>query len=235
MIKGSINTIETMSCTDGPGLRSVVFLNGCPLRCKFCHNPEMLTIKETNTTPEELVEKLLKNKTYFKNGGVTFSGGEPLIQDKFLIEVCKLLKKENIHIAIETSGNCNYNKELINLIDLIILDIKHITNKGYIDITTKPIDKLLNFIQELNKSNKDVWITQVITPNINDSKEYIEELNKFILNIDDVKKIKFLPYHKLGIEKYNSLNIPYTLDCESMDSIKCEELYKYLIKLKSDN
>ena len=173
MIKGSIKKIETLGLVDGPGIRTVVFLSGCKLRCKYCHNPEMWKMDEPNYTPQELVSRIIRNKPYFKrnNGGVTFSGGEPLLQSKFLLEVCKLLKKEDIHIAIDTAGigNGNY-QELFNTIDMVLLDIKHINREGYQEITgTDNFYKFLEFVKELNKTKLEVWIRQVIVPSINDN------------------------------------------------------------------
>ena len=138
MIKGSIKKIETFGLVDGPGIRTVVFFTGCKLRCKYCHNPEMWNMQEPNYTPQQLVDRIIRNKPYFEksNGGVTFSGGEPLLQSNFLIEVCKLLRKENIHIALDTSGvgNGNYD-EILSYIDLVLLDIKHVTKEGYKELT----------------------------------------------------------------------------------------------------
>jgi len=136
-MRGSIDSIETFGLVDGPGIRTVVFLNGCSLRCKFCHNPETWQLKDLNYTSNEIVKKVLRSKPYFKkSGGVTFSGGEPLLQYDFLVETCKQLKKENIHIAIDTAGigHGDY-KELLSTIDMVILDIKHITDAGYKSIT----------------------------------------------------------------------------------------------------
>ena len=120
MIKGSVDSIETFGLVDGPGIRTVVFLSGCKLRCKYCHNPEMWKLGKYNYTPEELASRILRNKNYFKrnSGGVTFSGGEPLLQSKFIIEVCKILKKENIHVALDTAGvgNGDY-EEVLNIIE----------------------------------------------------------------------------------------------------------------------
>ena len=229
--KGSINSIETFGLVDGPGIRTVIFLNGCKLRCKYCHNPETWNLKEYNYTPEELVKIIVKNKPYFKNGGgVTFSGGEPLLQSNFLIEVSKLLKKENIHIALDTAGvgNGNY-EEILKYIDLIIFDVKHITKEGYKDITNFEIDESLRFIDADNKLNKKFWIRQVIIPTINDNEEYLLSLKDFLKNINNIEKIEFLPYHKLGKEKYEQLNIPYPYEnIKEMDSNKCDELLKQL-------
>ena len=227
---GSVESIETLGLLDGPGIRTVVFLNGCKLRCKYCHNPEMFTKKENNYTPEELVKKILRNKPYFKNGGgVTFSGGEPLLQSDFIIECAKLLKKQNIHIAIDTAGvgNGNYD-EILKYIDLIILDIKHINNDGYKDITGREMKEINNFIKALNKSNKKVWIRQVIVPEITDNKKYIDNLIEYLKQIKNIEKVDFLPYHKLGREKYIKLKIPYPYENKKeMDKEKCQKLFKY--------
>ncbi len=233
-MKGSIDSIESLGLFDGPGIRVVVFMNGCALRCLYCHNPEMWQKKEDNISVEELVKKIKRFKPYFKNnGGVTFSGGEPLQQVNFLKEVCKRLKEEDIHIALDTAGvsNGDYNK-LLNYIDLIILDIKHITKEGYQKLTNYPIDKSLQFIKDINDKNKDIWIRQVIVPGINDSKEYIESLYQFIKDFKNVKKIELLPFHYLGKEKYEKLGIKYPLkNISEMDKKKCDQLYQYLLNL----
>ena len=231
---GSISKIETLGLLDGPGIRTVVFLNGCPLRCKYCHNPETWQIKENNYTEKELVEKLKRNKPYYKasNGGVTFSGGEPLTQLEYLTKVAKLLKKENIHIALDTSGQTNKNpQELLKYIDLVILDIKHTTKEGYKKLTQGDIEKQENFIKELNKTNIPVWIRQVIVPNITDSKEYIESLKNYLKKIKNIKKIELLPFHHLGFSKYKELNIPNPLlNTKEMDTEICKKLEQELKK-----
>lgn len=235
MKKASIDSIETFGLVDGPGIRTVIFLNGCNLRCKFCHNPEMWKIKEENYTDEEIVQKVLRSKPYFKNnGGVTFSGGEPLLQYDFLVSVCKLLKKENIHIAIDTAGiGLGDYQELLETIDMVLLDIKHIDKNGYKEITGYDyLDKFMDFVQELNKTSVEVWIRQVIVPGVNDTEEYVSSLARFIKNnIKNVTRVDFLPYHKMGNEKYKALEIidPYE-DKEAMDKLKCEQLYNYFLK-----
>ena len=229
MVKASIDSIETFGLVDGPGIRTVVFFNGCKLRCKYCHNPEMWTIKEKNYTPEEVVKKVIRSKPYFnKNGGVTFSGGEPLLHDKFIIETAKLLKKEKIHIAIDTAGvgNGNY-EELLKYVDLVILDIKHTRPKEYQEITGLEMKEIDNFIKAINKENKDVWIRQVIIPGITDTEEYIDSLVNYLSKIKNVKRVDFLPFHRLGREKYIALNIPYPYeDKNDMDKDKCDKLYE---------
>ena len=233
-MKASIDSIETFGLVDGPGIRTVIFLNKCNLRCKFCHNPETWVMKNENYTSEQIIDRVLRNKPYYKNnGGVTFSGGEPLLQYEFLLETCKKLKQENIHIAIDTAGigNGDY-QELLQTIDLVLLDIKHITKEGYIDITqTDNIDKFNDFVEQLNKTNVEVWIRQVIIPDVNDNIEYMNSLATYIkTNIKNVTKIEFLPFHTLGNEKYEKLGIknPYK-DKKDMDKDKCNELYNHFI------
>ena len=182
MTKGSVAQIESMGLVDGPGIRTVVFMSGCKLRCLFCHNPEMFKLGELNYTPVELFNKIMRNKPYFqKNGGVTFSGGEPLLQSEFIIEVCQLLKKENIHIALDTAGvgNGNYD-EILNLVDLVIFDIKALADDSYKQITNNNINESLKFLKKCQKLNKKMWLRQVIVPDINDNETYINELAEFI-------------------------------------------------------
>ena len=179
----SIDSIETFGLLDGPGIRTVVFFTGCPLRCKFCHNPEMWQKNSNNYDIETLFQKIIRNKPYFKrnNGGVTFSGGEPLLQVDFLIEICKKLKEENIHITLDTCGvGIGKYEEILKYIDLVILDIKYAEEKGYFDLTNHPIDESEKFIEVLNKSNKKVWIRQVIVPEITDSIEYMTLLAQYL-------------------------------------------------------
>jgi len=235
MLKGSINQIETLGLLDGPGVRVVIFLNGCLLRCKYCHNPEMWTIKEKNYTVQELVKKILRYKPYFSSsGGVTFSGGEPLLQSAFLLEVIKELKLENIHIAIDTSGvSDKLSEELLKLVDLVIFDVKHINDNDYKKLTGLDIKSSLEFIELCNKLKKKMWVRQVIIPDVNDNKEYIKKLHEFIKKIKTVEKVEFLPYHKLGIEKYKKLGLvdPYH-DKDAMSKTKCNKLYEDFIKMK---
>ena len=227
-IRASIDSIESFGLVDGPGIRAVVFFNGCKLRCKYCHNPEMWTKKEENYTPQQLVEKIKRFKPYFKDrGGVTFSGGEPLLHSKFIIETAKILKEENIHITLDTSGvGLNDYEEVLKYIDLVILDIKHTSKEGYKELTNLDIYHVEKFIEELNKSNKPVWIRQVIVTGLMD----------YIKKIKNIQRVDFLPYHRLGREKYLTLNIPYPYeDKQDMDKEKCNELYQYFIEKYKEN
>lgn len=238
MIKGSVDSIESMGLVDGPGIRAVVFLTGCRLRCKYCHNPESWVKRDDNYTAEEVLKKVLRFKPYFKrnNGGVTFSGGEPLLQEDFLIEVCKLLKQNNIHIALDTAGigNGKY-EEILENVDLILFDVKHVTSDGYKDLTGGELNEVFDFLSVANRMRKKFWIRQVIVPGIMDNDEYLEKLNRFIkthIIASNIERIEFLPYHTLGKEKYEKMGLDYPLkDLEEMDKVKCEELYNKFMDL----
>lgn len=231
---GKINSIETLGLVDGPGIRVVIFLQGCPLRCLFCHNPETWNLNSNYTmTPKETINFIKKYKNYFgTDGGVTFSGGEPLLQPEYLLEVLKLCKEENIHTCLDTSGVYFKNvEEILEYTDLVILDIKAIEPCEYKKITSQDINKFNDFLNICQKMNKDLWLRQVIIPRINDNLEYIYKLKDYIRNIENVKKVELLPYHTMAISKYEKLNIPYKLkDTLAMDKLKCKELENILLK-----
>ena len=237
-MKSSIASMETFSVVDGPGIRTTIFFNGCNLRCIYCHNPEMFKMGELNTTVDELVQKIIKNKEYYgESGGVTFSGGEPLLHQNFLVEVCKELKKHDIHIALDTAGVGlgNYD-ELLKYIDLIIFDIKHINSEGYKLITNGNINNNKEFIDTANRLDKKFWIRQVIVPGIMDKEEYLYGLNEYLKQFNNIDNIEFLPYHKLGREKYIKLNLTYK--CENipeMDKEECNKLYSRFMEYYNNN
>ena len=225
---GKINSIETMGLVDGPGVRFVVFMQGCPLKCIFCHNPETWNInnKCEEYTPEELVDKILRYKPYFKNnGGVTFSGGEPLMQKDFLLKCLKLLKKENIHTCIDTAGSIPNCEEILKYTDLVLFDIKATNKEDYKKITNYNIDNSLKFLNLCQKMDKKLWIRAVIIPGINDTSKYINELIRIIKPLKNIEKVELLPYHILGVHKYKDLGIKYPLEgLPDMDKDKCKKL-----------
>ena len=233
---GNINSIETMGLVDGPGIRMVIFLQGCPLRCLFCHNPETWNTKENMImTPEEVLKKVLRYKNYFGNeGGITFSGGEPLLQPEFLLETLKLCKENGINTALDTAGvnnNIGNKEEILKYVDLVIWDIKAIDKEEYKKMTSKEIDESLEFIALCQKLNKKMWLRQVIVPGINDTKEYILKLKNFIKPLKNIKKVELLPYHVLGVEKYKKLGLKYRLEgVDAMDVKRCKELEKILLE-----
>lgn len=231
-MKASVSKIESFSTVDGPGIRTTVFFNGCALRCKFCHNPEMWEQGEDNYTVDELFEKIIRNKPYFgENGGVTFSGGEPALNSEFLIELCGKLRTENIHIALDTAGVAfGGEEELLKAVDLILFDIKGLDPAGYEDITQRDyFAKAEEFIDKMNVSGKEVWIRQVIIPGINDNEEYIAGLAKYLRKIKNITNIELLPFHTMAFGKYEELGLdnPYK-EIMAMDRERCKELEKSL-------
>jgi pyruvate formate lyase activating enzyme len=226
---GNINSIETMGLVDGPGIRFVIFLQGCPLRCVYCHNPETWDTKENlKMSVNELMQMILRYKEYFiDNGGVTVSGGEPLLQHEFVTELFKECHKHNIHTCLDTSGYQGSYPELIKYTDLVLLDIK-----GIDDIVTKKItSKVISneFLNECQNQNKKLCIRHVIMPGINDSEEYILKFKEVIKNIKNIDKIELLPYHSMAKLKYNKLGFKYKLEeLNDMDKSKVIELQKLL-------
>ncbi|MGP1414129.1 MAG: pyruvate formate-lyase-activating protein [Bacillales bacterium] len=235
---GKIHSLESFGTVDGPGIRFVVFMQGCPLRCLFCHNPDTWEInaKCINKTSDELLKEILKYRSYIKKGGVTMSGGEPLLQIDFIIELFKKLKENNIHTCIDTSG-ITFNKnntakmdELLKYTDLILLDLKTIREDAHIKLTNSSNKQILEFARYLDKKNKPVWIRHVLLNNY-ETDEELKELREFIETLKNVEKIEILPYHTMGIVKYESLNIPYPLkDMEPPDKKQIEHAKKILMK-----
>lgn len=234
-MQASVNSIETFGLVDGPGIRTVIFLNGCKLRCLYCHNPETWKMGSLNYTTDELIAKIRRNKPYFKrnNGGVTFSGGEPLLQIDFLIDICQKLKAEGIHIALDTAGvGIGKYDEILSLVDLVLLDIKHPDKEGYKKLTGMNMNESEKFIESLNKSGKPVWIRQVIVPGIMDNEEYLQKLVNYLQEIKNIEKIEFLPFHHLGFSKYEELKLENPLkNTSEMDVKKCNELYEKFMVL----
>lgn len=214
-VVGRIHSCESMGLVDGPGIRFVVFFQGCGIRCSFCHNPDTWALDAgEEISAEELFERIVRFKSYFKvsGGGVTFSGGEPLLQPEFLTTMLKLCKEEGIHTAIDTAGvGFSDYKEIMSLADLIMLDVKHLDEKEYKKITGHDMSDFLNFAEELRCANTDVWLRAVIVPTINNNNKYIHRLVNYALTFPNIKKVELLPYHTLGVNKYEQLGIKYRL------------------------
>lgn len=210
---GKIHSIETMGLLDGPGIRLVVFFQGCKLRCKYCHNPDTWALSEgEEISAYELVKKVIRYQPYFNSsgGGITCSGGEPLLQPDFLIEFLKNCKAYGLHTAIDTAGyGIGRYEEILKYTDLVILDIKHIYQKGFNELTGGNMEVFWDFIKALNQSNTDVWIRHVVVPGVTDSEEHIYKLKEMIPQVKAVKNIQLLPYHDLGVHKYKTMGIPY--------------------------
>lgn len=216
-LRGSIHSFESFGTVDGPGIRYVIFLQGCPLRCKFCHNPDTWEIGKINKsfTPEEVLNEVLKYKRFFgKNGGVTITGGEPLVQTDFVLEFFKLCKENSIKTALDTSGFIfnNMVKEILKYTDLVLLDIKCIDEKIYKDLTGVELKNTLEFLNYLKEINKSVWVRHVVVPTITDNDKLLKKLANYLKDFKNVEKVEILPYHTLGIFKYKNLGIDYPLE-----------------------
>lgn len=219
---GYIHSIETFGTVDGPGVRYVVFLQGCPMRCKYCHNPDTWlpdNFSETRTV-DEILNDYERYIPFLKNGGLTVTGGEPMMQIDFVTELFKEAKNRNIHTCIDTSGvtfnpnsedNIKKVNELLKYTDLVMLDIKHIDPVEHIELTKQKNDNILEFARHLSKMQKDIWIRHVVVPGITLNEEYLYKLGEFIGTLSTVKALDVLPYHTMGEVKYDSLNIPYPL------------------------
>lgn len=217
-MEANIHSFESFGTVDGPGIRFVVFMQGCPLKCKYCHNRDTWNVNSgTKYSVQDVIEKIMRSKSYFEasNGGVTISGGEPLLQARFLIELFKELKKQNIHTALDTSGALPISpeiEELLNYTDLVLLDIKHIDNQKAINLTGMPNTNTLNFAKYLNTHKIPTWIRQVLVPGYTDDINDLHKLREFLDTLDNVEKIEILPYHNLGEYKWKELNEKYELE-----------------------
>ena len=213
-----IHSIESFGTVDGPGIRFVIFMQGCALKCKYCHNRDTWDINSgTLVSAEALIEKIERYKAYIlpSGGGVTVTGGEPLLQAKFLITLFKNLKKLKIPTAIDTSGMVDITddiKELLGLTDLVLLDIKHINDEKCKELVGHSNKQELEFAKYLSDNNIPVWIRQVIVPGITDNKEDLLQLKEFINSLKNVKNIELLQYHELGKSKWENLGLDYELD-----------------------
>jgi len=231
-MNGKISDIETMGLADGPGMRLVLFLAGCKLRCKYCHNPETWTQAgaKREITSEEVLKTYNKYKVYYgETGGVTFSGGEPLFQKDFVLETIKLLKENGIHTAIDTAGVADGYDEILDAVDLVILDIKAVEKQEYKFITGRENNEFESFLEKCIQKNKKLWLRQVVVPGINDDETHVLKLKEFAQNIPNVERIELLPYHSMGESKYKDLKIEYPLSgTKDMEKEKCKELEKLL-------
>lgn len=229
---GRIHSIQSMGTVDGPGVRAVVFMSGCPLRCIYCHNPDTWDFHSGEEhTVNDLAAKILRYKPYIKDGGVTFSGGEPCMQADYLYEVATILKENGLHIAIDTSGVVLNDsvKKLLEVVDLVLLDIKMTTEDEYIRYTRQSLKSAISFLDELENMHKDTWIRHVVVPGINDSIDDIKKLGQLLSGYGCIKKIELLPFKKLCLEKYKKLDIPFQLeDTPQMSEERLNKLYKEL-------
>ncbi len=231
-MNGYIHSIESMGLVDGPGIRTAVFLSGCRLRCRYCHNPD--TWKEGAGevfSPEELIQKLKRFSTYYRasGGGVTFTGGEPLLQPEFLTETLSLCNQAGIHTCIDTAGfgtgdEAQY-REILSHTGLVLYDVKHYRPEEYRALTGQPIEETLRFLRIVQEMGVPIWVRHVVVPGLTDSEEHLRGLRQYAGTIKGVQKVELLPYHRLGVHKYEHLGIPYSLeDVPVMDVERCAEL-----------
>lgn len=216
MTMGRIHSWESMGLVDGPGIRTVVFLQGCRLRCRYCHNPDTWELcgKGTLESPEETADRLMRFKPYYgTDGGVTFSGGEPLLQKEFLTEVLALCKSRGIHTCLDTAGaGCGGYEEILKNTDLVLLDVKHYTPEGYKAITGQSMDAYAEFLETVQSMEIPLWIRHVVVPGLTDGEDHLAGLAEYIKGIRNVKRVELLPYHVLGVPKYHAMGIPYPLE-----------------------
>lgn len=233
-MSGRIHSLESFGTVDGPGVRFVVFVQGCPMRCAYCHNPDTWPMTGGRMIEaSEIIEQYERNIAFYKSGGITVTGGEPLMQVDFLIELFTLAKEKNIHTCIDTSGiaykpgNTEFIQKLDKLMaltDLVMLDIKHIDPQKHKELTQQPNDGILAFCEYLNDRNIDVWIRHVVVPTITDDDTYLYKLGYFIGQFQNIKALDILPYHTMGKPKYDQLGIKYKLEgIPAMDKNKVIE------------
>ncbi|OON98385.1 MAG: pyruvate formate-lyase 1-activating enzyme [Epulopiscium sp. Nele67-Bin004] len=213
---GRIHSIETCGTVDGPGIRFILFTQGCPLRCQYCHNPDSWKVQggeEMDT--EKLIKDVIKYKPYMRNsgGGITISGGEPLLQPDFVQDMFKKCKDEGIHTCLDTSGfvKLNVADPVLDYTDLVLLDIKSYNPDVFKDLTGIPLDPTLAFAEHLNERGIPVWIRYVLVPNLTDNLDDIEELAKYLTTLKNVERIDILPFHKMGEFKWEELGYDYKL------------------------
>ena len=217
---GKIHSIETFGTVDGPGVRFVVFFQGCPMRCQYCHNPDTWLMEdgqEMSTT--EILSRMERNISFYKTGGITVTGGEPMLQIEFLTELFTGAKERGIHTCLDTSGIMFQNEpeqmakidKLLAVTDLVMLDIKHIESDAHKKLTGHNNDNILAFARYLDQIGKPVWIRHVVVPGITFDEKELTELGKFLATLSNMEKLEVLPYHAMGKVKYDNLGIDYVL------------------------
>ncbi len=238
MTAGRIHSWESMGLVDGPGIRTVIFLQGCHLRCQYCHNPDTWELKGGNPeTPEDIIKRLDRFKPYYRDkGGVTFSGGEPLLQPEFLTEMLSLCKAHQIHTCLDTAGVSDADDDTLRAIlkntDLILFDVKDITPAGYKQVTGRSQEESLRFLHIAQDMNIPLWIRHVVVPGLTDGEQHFKDLSACIRSIRNVERIELLPYHTLGVEKYHTMGIPYPL--EGVEPMASEQLLHFQEQMNRD-
>ena len=221
-MNGFIHSTESFGTVDGPGVRFVIFTQGCPMRCQYCHNPDTWKMNAGSIrSPQSLIAEYERNRAFYRNGGITVTGGEALMQIDFLLALFRLAKEKDIHTCLDTSGvtyrpgESDYNRkldELMTMTDLVMLDIKHIDPEGHKTLTGHDNANILAFARYLAEKNVPVWIRHVVVPGITDDPGLLTRLGAFIGTLPNVKALDVLPYHIMGVRKYEELDIPYPLE-----------------------
>lgn len=222
-ILGRIHSVESFGSADGPGVRYIVFLKGCNMRCKYCHNPDTWAKTDDGQlmSAPEVLKKALRYKNYWKTkGGITVSGGEALLQIDFVTELFRLAKEAGVNTCLDTSGNPFTREEpffgkfneLMKYTDLYMLDIKHIDPEGHKKLTGQPNDNILDMARYLSENGKAMWIRHVLVPGVTDDEDQLTRLKAFIDTLSTVERVEILPYHTLGVFKWKELGIPYQLE-----------------------
>jgi pyruvate formate lyase activating enzyme len=239
-VEGRIHSIETFGTVDGPGIRFVIFLQGCPMRCAYCHNPDTWEINGGSTrSVSEILKEYDSYKTFLKGGGITVSGGEPLVQIDFVTELFYEAKKKGIHTCLDTSG-ITYQEELsekylqlLNSTDLVMLDIKHIDSKQHRKLTGHTNERILEFAKFICKQGVDLWIRFVAVPTLTDNEEDLIKLGEFLAELTTLKALDVLPYHTMGISKYEELQLEYPLrGIEPMEKEKAREIRDIILRAR---
>ena len=231
-ITGKIHSFQSFGAVDGPGVRFIVFMQGCPYRCVYCHNPDTWNFNDGDTyTIDDVTKRVLRFTPYFKNGGgLTVSGGEPLYQADFVSSLFCEMKKNNIHTALDTTGIApkeNYEK-VLEYTDLVLCDLKFPTNEKYKSHCGGSLDDVLKFMDYCKEKNIKMWIRHVVVPGLTDSKESIEKIAEITKRYENIEKVELLPFHKLCIEKYERMGIDFPLkDTPQCTNEKIEELKVY--------
>ncbi|EJX10397.1 pyruvate formate-lyase 1-activating enzyme [gut metagenome] len=227
---GHVHSIESFGTVDGPGVRFVVFLQGCPLRCKYCHNPD--TWKPgigTEMTADQILEQFFRNEPFYHNGGITVTGGEPLLQIDFVTELFTKAKARGVHTCVDTSGITFRNDDpdqlarfdaLCAVTDLVLLDIKHPDPEAHKELTGHSNENILEFAHYLAARHKDTWIRHVVVPGITDNEEEWKKIGELMAHLPNVKALEVLPYHTMGIKKYETLGMDYPL--KGVPALKAE-------------
>ena len=231
-----VHSVESFGTLDGPGIRYVLFLQGCSLRCKYCHNRDTWDINAGDyRSLDDIFDNILRYKNYIRNGGITCSGGEPLLQFEFLIELFKKLKAKGIHTCIDTSGMVGLTdkmKELIDLTDLFLMDVKHIDPDKCKDLVGFSNKKELEFARYLSENNKKMWIRQVLVPGYTDDEKDLVKLKEFLATLKTVEKVQILKYHSMGKYKWEKLGQKYELEGVRDATLEDEERAKKILGIE---